>query len=53
MSGSFYGADGGDALGVESPAKLPGEKSQAEPALVAAWTPQEDTVTAEPLLAEE
>lgn len=52
MSGSFYGAAGGDALGIESPGKLPGEKSQAEPTLVAAWTPQEDTVTDEPLLAE-
>lgn len=45
-------AAGGEALGVQSPAELPGKRNQVEPALVAAWSAEEDAGTAEPLLAE-
>ena len=36
LNGSFRGAAGGEALGIQSPAGLPGKRSPVEPALEAA-----------------
>lgn len=52
LNGSFCQAAWGEALGIHSPAKLPGKRSQVEPAFVAAWSAEEDAGTAEQSLAE-
>lgn len=52
LNGLLCQATWGEALGIHSPAKLPGKRSQEESAFVAGWSAEEDAGTAEPPLAE-